>query len=153
MRFIADAMFGKLARWLRMSGYDTLYCDSYDDSDIISLAKKEKRVIITRDKKLFRKAIKRGIKVIFLPARDFVTNLKILEKEHGLNFHAEPIFARCAVCNGELEKIGKEEAEENKVIEKISRKYELWRCRECKKIYWHGSHWKNIEKIIERVKI
>lgn len=153
MKFIVDAMFGKLARWLRMSGYDTLYCDNYDDSEIINLAKREKRVIITRDKKLFRKALKLGVKAIFLPARDFVTNLKILEKEHGLSFHSEPVFARCAICNGELERVGEDEIEKgSEEIKRISREYELWKCRECGKIYWHGSHWKNIEKIIERVK-
>lgn len=150
-KFIVDAMFGRLARWLRMSGYDALYEKDITDAEMIETAKKEGRTIITRDRKFYQKAKKEGAKVIFLAGRDFLTNLKLLEAEHGLEFRAEPSLARCAICNGELERIGAEEARKSIAGFEFSPS-ELWKCSKCGKIYWEGAHWKNIESMVRKIK-
>lgn len=151
MKFMVDAMFGRLARWLRMSGYDALYEKDASDAKMIEAAKKEGRIIITRDRNLYQKANREGAKIIFLAGRDFLTNLKLLEAEHGLEFKAEPELARCAICNGELEKISADEAGKKMSNFELP-SGELWKCSKCGKIYWKGAHWKNIESTVKKIK-
>jgi len=151
MKFIIDAMFGRLARWLRMSGYDTIYEKDISDAEMIETAKKGSRTIITRDRNLYQKAKKEEAGVIFLAGRDFLTNLKLLKSEYSIEFKSEPSFARCAVCNGELGKINADEAA------KEMSKFELppsalWRCSKCGKIYWKGAHWKSIEGMVAKIR-
>ena len=61
MKFLADGMLGKLARWLRMLGHDVIYLVEFDDSELLELAKKEERVLLTKDLDLYKRAIGRGL--------------------------------------------------------------------------------------------
>ena len=141
LKFIVDSMFGKLARRLRMLGYDTIYAKDMEDRKILEIAEDEGRILITRDKKLLEYATEAYI--IDMPDVDIEDQIQILVEELNLNTeNIEP--TRCPMCNGLLEEIDKE-----KVKDKVGEKaYEandkFWECKECEQIYWKGTHWDHV---------
>lgn len=136
-KFIVDAMLGKLARWLRILGYDTFYFRGIEDWKIIKIAEETKRIIITRDKGLCIRARKKGLECFMVfPDEDLVDILAKLSLKYKIDLTADPNFSRCTECNGILEKI-----DDNK-----------WRCTKCGKEYWKGSHWKTIEDTLIKAK-
>jgi uncharacterized protein with PIN domain len=155
MKFIVDAMLGKLAKWLRILGYDVLYSNKYSDWQILRRAEKEGRVIVTRDKTLYRRAIKKGLTAILTPYgedADLVDALAAVALSTGISLDFDPSRTRCPICNVRLERISKAEAL-SYVPKDIWSKYdEFWRCPKCGKIYWRGRHWKTITDKLERAK-
>lgn len=144
MPFLADAMLGKLARWLRIMGYDTLYDPYLDDPSLVKLAGGEGRILLTRDGDLFRRAAREGVKAVLL------TNLSIegeLEELSKLLVDEVPTESRCPICNGTLAEIQGPVA----MVTGIPQGKDLWRCLGCGKVYWHGSHWKGISSTISRL--
>ncbi|MHC1636267.1 MAG: DUF5615 family PIN-like protein [Candidatus Methanospirareceae archaeon] len=160
-RFLTDRMLGKLTTWLRILGYDTIYAGSIkwgkgdEDRSIASLAKKEGRVLLTRDKGLANLAKKEGVRCVYLKADNVIEQLRELLR-HGMNINLEPTMVRCSECNKEIRRV--KEVEEDLLRSKdyvpkdmIGRK-EFWICDNCGKIYWEGSHWRNIEGQLEKLK-
>jgi len=152
MRFVVDAMFGRLARWLRMSGYDTIYDTELKDGRMIGIAREEGRVLITRDRDVHARAVREGVRALFLRSGDFLHQLRQLEEELGIAFRDTPELARCPVCNGELEWADKKDIRA-KLPEKVVERYdEFWACRDCGKVYWQGGHWSNIQETLRRLR-
>lgn len=155
MRFIVDAMLGKLAKWLRILGYDTLYSNKYSDWEILRRAERDGRVVVTRDKTLYKKAVKKGIQAILTPygdGVDLVDTLAAVALSTGISLDFDPSRTRCPVCNTGLVRISKAEAL-SYVPEDVWRKYEeFWRCPKCGKVYWRGRHWETITDKLERAK-
>jgi|Deesub1362A_J573_1020465.scaffolds.fasta_scaffold00166_32 hypothetical protein len=146
MRFIADSMMGKLARWLRLSGYDVLYSRYYSDEEVLNKA--AKRVILTRDAELAEKALKSGREVILFSSNSLQDQLRQLIRNKGIVLKETPENSRCPLCNGEIKKLEKGKVK-NKVPGGILAVVEeFWECRDCGKIYWHGSHWDKIKKTV-----
>ncbi|MDT7861455.1 MAG: DUF5615 family PIN-like protein [Saccharolobus sp.] len=132
-KFIVDAMLGRVARWLRIMGYDTLYSNKFEDWKILKIAESQNRIIITRDRGLYRRSIKRGLKCILLDAdSDIVHNLAYIAYKSKIDLSVNIDATRCAICNSLLKKVS-----ENR-----------WICPKCKKEYWKGKHWKTIEEVI-----
>ncbi len=147
--FIVDGMLGNLARWLRILGYDTMYCP-LSDNIILEKAESEKRILLTKDKALFRSAIRKGVKSMLIDGGDIVDIL--LNIALTLNIRVKPQkTSRCPICNGHLN-----EVESNNVINLVpknilSKNSVFWICRSCGKVYWHGSHWRLIASTLSRV--
>lgn len=144
--FLADVHLGKLARYLRLLGFDTLYNNRWEDDEIAGLAEKEKRIVLTRDLGLLKRArIKRG----YWPRS---SSPKKQTREIIKHFQLEPLidtFKRCTVCNGIIEATSKEEIEQVLKPE-IRNLYEtFFRCRSCGRIYWKGSHWEGMNRTIK----
>ena len=139
-RFIADHMLGKLARWLRLMGYDVLYpSPAMCDDDIAWLADKEHRILLTRDRVLAGRA--RG--AILVESDMLEEQLAELKNRIGLSVELE--LSRCSVCNAPIELVDHGFAR-NKVPEKILIAFdEFWYCRRCRKFYWYGSHVENMQ--------
>ena len=144
MRFIADAMLGKLARWLRLMGYSVLYDVDLDDSKIIEIS--GGRTVLTRDQKLYSKLRKDGHKAILIKDTDIKGQLTQLQKD-GIKLRVAPLKARCPLCNGKIKKIKRDKIKVN-VPEDAT---EFFVCSRCQNIYWEGSHWKNIKDTIKDV--
>ncbi len=151
MNFVADRMLGKLAKQLRMLGYDTIYYRREDAYRLIKLAREEGRVILTRNTKLFpRTPEDRIIKITedrpFLQARELI--------QKGLiSLSEENLFSRCLLCNVLLDGIPREEAE-GKVPDFIFyQQKEFYRCSQCQRIYWQGSHQENMKRNIDELRI
>ncbi|MBI5253540.1 MAG: Mut7-C RNAse domain-containing protein [Euryarchaeota archaeon] len=145
MKFIADSMLGRLARWLRLSGYDVAYANDVSDNSILEHAKSG-RILLSKDKKLCEKAKNMSIDATLVTSDNILEQLKQVVRERKLIIRSAPEFSRCPMCNSDVEEIKKEKIKDRvpkTVFERIS---EFWECRSCGKIYWHGGHWKNIRE-------
>ena len=150
--FIVDAMLGKLAKKLRLLGYDSLYSSNMEDDKIIRIAKNENRIIITKDVLLSQKAEKNQIGNVQITKENEIDQfLQINEKADLGKCTVSGDNSRCSVCNGELQY-----AEKNDVSDKVpsgvfENMNDFWICKECKKIYWEGTHIKNLKKFTAKL--
>ncbi len=153
-RFIVDRMLGKLATWLRIAGYDTLYIGDFevDDEDKYLLENHRDRILLTRDKRLYKASVKTGRSAILIESEKVEEQIRQLKK---LGYKFEILMDRCSVCNTPLRKPSDEEAlrvmKREGISEDLREKYELWYCEKCDKLYWMGSHWRNMVKFLRRV--
>lgn len=150
-KFVADSMLGKLARWLRMSGYDVVYSNDLEDEELLELAASEGRVLLTRDRELYQRAVKRKVDVELVTSNDFVERLRQLREKRKLTIRDSPAYSRCPVCNGELEKVEKKEIEGEVPEGVFEANVDFWRCKACKKVYWKGSHWEKIGDVVKKL--
>ncbi len=144
-------MLGRLARWLRLYGYDTLY-GIEDDDEIVRIALREDRIILTRDSALTERAKKLGVKAFLLSSNSLegqVEELKRLGVEFGELF---PANAHCPKCNGPLRRASKEEVR-GKVPPKVYERYdEFYVCERCGQIYWPGRQWEEMLKMDRKLR-
>ncbi len=140
MLFFADAMLGKLTRWLRILGFDTEYSPQFTDEDILEKAKREGRVILTRDSTLHKEALRSGVKSILMQQDGIDAMLRELSPYLTEN----PAESRCPQCNVPLV------LAEPGINATIPTHPEgpVWLCPSCGKLYWHGSHWEGIMRTL-----
>lgn len=147
IRFIVDAMLGKLTKKLRVFGYDSIYSSDTDDNEIINIAKKENRIIITKDSQLARQGIKNKVNVIEIIGNDEIEQFLQINKKVKLGkCVASGKSSRCTACNGELKSIDKNIAKEKVPPRVLEQTNEFWKCKNCQKIYWEGTHIQNLQK-------
>ena len=149
MRFIADIMVGKLARYLRMAGNDVVYINDIKDDEIIEIAKKEDRIILTRDRLMLERRDCKNhlIKSLFIKDDKLENQLRQVRDAFAINI--KPDLKRCIDCNSLLEEISKK-AVEGKVPDYVFKTQENFLfCRNCKKYYWKGTHFENIYKFFK----
>ena len=84
MKFLADGMLGKLARWLRMLGHDIIYSVQFNDSEILELIKKDKRVLLTKDLELYKRAIGRGLDAYYVEGKNESERLAEVAKRYNI---------------------------------------------------------------------
>lgn len=147
-RFILDAHLGKLAKYLRMLGFDTLYSNHFKDNEIISLAETSHHIILTRDKSLLTSSkIKRGCYVRAIHPHE---QLKEIVRRFDLTKQFKS-FTRCMTCNAPLSKVDK-----NSILSKIPTEVasvfnDFYYCRTCDKVFWKGSHFRRMEQYIREL--
>ncbi len=146
MIFVADAMLGRLAKWLRFLGYDVLYFRDIDDRDLVRIARAEGRVLLTRDRTLAERFNVRSM----------------LIRSDGLREQLLEVFSRfppgegaprrCMKCNVPLEPVAEKTEVRDLVPEYIYIHHDLFqRCPLCGGVYWQGSHARNIMEVIEEL--
>ncbi len=145
MKFVADVMLGKLARFLRMMGQDVLYFEKAEDNFLIYVAKESNRVLLTRDTRLWKDAVSAKAKSLLLRSNYVKEQVKEVFEATKI----KPVRARnCPSCNGALKKKAKYEIE-GLVPEFVwNRNSDFWMCERCGKIYWSGSHIRNFVKFL-----
>jgi uncharacterized protein with PIN domain len=157
MRFLTDGMLGKLTRWLRMAGHDVVYVGELEipgekqDPYLLERAKRERRVLLTRDVELYRRAGKGGVRCLLIRGSSLPSQLREISQECRLRIEINPEKSRCPVCNGELRRKKKEEVKDLLPPGVLRGRRTFWECSECGKVYWRGSHWENILKTVEEV--
>jgi hypothetical protein len=142
-RFILDVHLGRLAGYLRMLGFDTLYRNDYDDPTLADLSRSQRRILLTRDRGLLkRSAVTHGY---LLRAADPGEQLAEIVRRFDLaGLLAE--FTRCMRCNGLLDPVPKASVE-HRLLPKTRRYYdEFATCRDCGRIYWKGSHYEDMRR-------
>ncbi len=149
--FFADAMLGRLARWLRIMGYDVVLADNeMADGEILrALQHDGERILLTRDRLLARRAESAGITCLFIQPDSLDEQMAFLSDSVGLS--ASLIFTRCPHCGAVLRPISKEQAARSGKVPagSLENSNTFWRCPSCGSYYWNGSHWR---KIIERLR-
>jgi len=149
LRFIADGMLGKLTRWLRMLGHNVKYSNKLDDPQLILIAKREGRVLLTRDLELYQQATARGVQAYYVNGVNEAEDLAKLAKRFGINLDVDMKISRCPKCNAQVKPVPKEKVA-GKVEETTFSYYnEFWECPKCGQIYWQGAHWTRIIKTLE----
>lgn len=147
-RFVCDVHLGRLAAYLRMVGFDTLFPEDYRDEELARISSEEDRILLTRDRGLLKRSIvKRGYSV---RATDPWQQLEEVIRRFDL-YDAIERFRRCAACNGVLEDVAKADILDQ-LPQKTAGYYEEFRrCTMCGKIYWRGSHYEQIDQLVERL--
>ncbi len=150
MKFIVDRMLGKLAKGLRMLGYDTIYYRGEDAHQLTQLARQEGRVILTRNTKLIPK--RSEDRILWVTEDKPLSQLRELIQKRCISLDEENLFSRCLLCNAPLDEIPREEVE-GKVPDFIFyQQKEFLQCPQCRKIYWQGTHQENMKRRIERLR-
>ena len=148
MKFILTRELGRLAKWLRILGFDTAYEVEGSVSSLIIEALRESRIIITRNHRL---PASRGIKTVLLKAETIKEQLGEVLETLKITPVPESMFSRCIICNEELLEIEKEVIK-NKVPEfvfKTQTRFII--CPQCKRIYWQGTHWGNVQNTLKEI--
>jgi hypothetical protein len=147
-RFVVDNHLGRLAVYLRMLGFDTLYRNDYDDDELAQIAGLDERILLTRDQRLLmRNQVRRGYWV-----RSKIPHEQIVEvlRRFGLGDQVVP-FKRCMRCNGLLQPVDKEVVLHR--LEPLTRQYfdQFRICSDCSQVYWQGSHYERMAQLIDQV--
>jgi len=157
MKFLIDAMLGRLARFLRIFGYDTVFANDleelYDISPIPDLklkqfARESHRIVITKDLQFYHSLCDNRVYLKGVGVYNYLSQLK---SELGLDYNFDPKKTRCSVCNSEMKMVTDKELIRNSVKTETYHNFnEFYRCinPSCEKIFWKGSH---IEDIISRL--
>jgi uncharacterized protein with PIN domain len=147
-RFVIDVNLGALARRLRMLGFDCLYRNDYKDDEIADISVAEKRIILTRDRGL----LKIGKITHGYWLRSQIPEKQIEEVLQRLDLYSQVSpFYRCISCNGAMEPVSKSEIIDE--LEPLTKKYynEFYRCLQCGKIFWKGSHYESMLRRIKKI--
>lgn len=147
-RFVADVMLGRLARWLRFLGFDTVYSPSMTDGALIRIAREEGRIILTRDTRL--------VKIKGLGRFLLISSNEVLDQLHETIRAFELVrfdhFSRCVACNGALRIIEDKSVVKDSVPEYVFLHHDVfWECEECGKIYWEGSHPQKFREVVRDI--
>jgi len=150
--FLADAMLGSVARKLRIFGFDTLYIKHIHDDEILKIGIEGNRVILTCDKELFKRIVKAGVHGVLLKCSDDCEDIvHILSKYQITSINFSTRNSRCSVCNGLLLK-KKRINVKNHVPPKVMKSHkEFFKCSNCSKIYWDGSHLTRIRSLSRNI--
>ena len=147
-RFVLDNHLGRLAAYLRMLGFDCLYQNDYEDEELAEAAQAEDRILLTRDRRLLmRKAVAYGY---CLRSLDSIQQLSEVIRRFDLTHRIIP-FHRCIRCNHPLEPVAKEAVIDR--LEPLTKLYfdEFQICPACKQIYWKGSHYEKMQRLIKQI--
>lgn len=153
-QFIVDAMLGKLALWLRLTGHDTIYSTEIHDDDILNIAEREDRVLLTADAKLHERSQQRGINALLLRGNVDERVARVFS-EFEIQPHIDPSNSRCSKCNGTLEELNNTTKEKIKdlVHKQTYNHYDtFWYCKDCQSVYFQGGQWENINEYMERIR-
>jgi hypothetical protein len=151
-KFLADAMLGNIARKLRLFGFDCKYFATIKDDQLLSIAKSEDRIIVTKDHEIANVCKKQNISVLELFGKDEADQIVEICKKTGMSkCKIDTVDIRCTVCNGVVQSIDKE-----KILDRIPTKVaqnmqQFWLCDSCNHIYWMGTHIRNLQKFIDEV--
>ena len=150
-KFIADRMLGTLTRYLRFMGYDTtsanglLEGDKKEDTVLLRIARQEHRLLLTRDAELARRG---EASALLIRSEEVMEQVQQLIDRHLVKRRLA--MSRCSLCNTELREANSCEIEKTAYAPKDWRNLSFFWCQRCKKLYWNGSHGKQLEQRVER---
>ena len=147
--FLLDAHLGRLAKYLRMLGFDVRYhADDPGDAALAGIAADEGRVLLSRDRGLLERAlVQQGY---FVQATDPEAQLADVVERFGLREHARPL-TRCLRCNGLLEPVSKDDVAEALPPQTRRHVEAFYRCMGCEQVYWEGSHYRRMQQFVLRL--
>jgi len=150
MKFIATKELGRLAKWMRILGFDTEYFQEENYSKLKILALRDERIILTRNTHLSRP---RGIKLVQVKHDLLSEQLLDVSKELDLKSDKDLMFSRCTICNVALEPVEKEKVKDKIPEYVFNTQSKFIQCPTCLRVYWSGTHWGNVEKTLKETGI
>jgi uncharacterized protein with PIN domain len=149
VKFIVDGMLGKLTRWLRMLGQDVKYSTQLDDDELVAMAEKEHRILLTRDTDLYKRASAKGVGAFYVAGKTEAEKLAELAERFGISLTIDLSRSRCPRCNAKILLTPKEKIAGKVEKNTFSFYSEFWECPSCGHVYWQGAHWKGIRATLE----
>jgi uncharacterized protein with PIN domain len=153
-KFAVDGMLGKIAKKLRIFGFDTLYLADTDDDAIIKICSDGKRVFLTRDRELYNRSRKANIPCFLINLENELESLIAIMKEYDIGYilHVPNKNTRCTLCNGDLEIVSNSSPLADAVPKKVFESIDIFfKCMDCQKIYWSGKHVKEINCLVDEI--
>ena len=145
LRFIADVHLGRLAHYLRMLGFDTLYDNAYTLAEQVRRAMPLNRMMLSRDPLLYKRS--QGMPFYLVRSEDPREQLQTLLHDLKLLPCMRP-FTRCMACNGVLEPVEKSAIEARLLPNTRAAYQEFWQCIHCSRLYWKGPHYQRMQTLI-----
>lgn len=147
-KFVLDVHLGKLARRLRLLGFDTLYSNLYSDNELVQISQHENRIILTRDINLLKnKAITHGYWIRNILVQEQLQEVVV---RFELKSKISP-FTRCLECNGLILGKSRHDIQDQKALHDMTEIPDtLYECQQCHKIYWMGSHFDRLQAIVKK---
>ena len=145
-KFIVDVNVGRLAKWLRVLGYDALFVPDIDDGALVRIAQNEGRIVLTRDGHLLeRRLFTSGqVKAVRILGDQFMEQVRQVVAEMGLAMDND--FSRCIECNVALNGVDREQVGDRVPPYVFQTQKEFKECPVCRKLYWRGTHWRNMRQ-------
>ncbi|UCE18270.1 MAG: Mut7-C RNAse domain-containing protein [Gemmatimonadota bacterium] len=147
IKFIADTMLGRLAKWLRILGYDTLYPGQESDQRLARIAAEEGRILLTRDTEL---ASRKGFRKLLVDSDRLAEQLSQVIEAFHLKTN-DRILSLCLLCNCPLREIQKDSVRDKVPPYVFQTQSRFFQCPECDKIFWPGTHLDHIRTELERL--
>jgi uncharacterized protein with PIN domain len=147
-RFVLDSHLGKLARLLRLLGFDSLYRNDFEDAEIVDVALEQRRIVLTRDRGILKQSrVTHGYCVRSSAPAD-----QVREVVARFDLHARIApFSRCTMCNGTI-RVVREEDVADRIPTRARREHDEFRaCEGCGRVYWKGSHYARLLALVERL--
>jgi uncharacterized protein with PIN domain len=149
LKFVIDGMLGKLARWLRMMGHDVKYSNSLGDSELLTIAKKEQRTLLTRDFELYQHAVTKEVDAFYVQGQTEEQRLAELAKRFGISLEIDMATSRCPKCNTQVKPVSKKKVASRVEKSTFEHYTEFWECPKCGQVYWQGAHWTKIRETLK----
>ena len=151
-KLIVDSNVGKLAKWLRMMGYDTLFFNNIEDDELIDIALEEGRVVLTKDTQIVKRRVATNgqLKIILTKDDDPKKQLRQVVKALKLDCYLSQ-FTRCLECNQNLVPKSKEEVKELVPPYVFLTQTQYMQCPSCLRVYWRGTHWQRMKKELAEI--
>ena len=150
--FIVDSNAGKLARWLRMMGYDALFFNDIEDGRLVDMAMKEGRVVVTRDTQIAKRRVVANGSLRVILTRDDDPRRQLLQVMKELSLDCRQMqFTRCLECNRRLKPRSKEEVRDLVPPYVFSTQTQYMQCPSCSRVYWQGTHGQRLKGALEEI--
>jgi uncharacterized protein with PIN domain len=120
------------------------------DAELVTVSKKEKRALITRDLELYKQATAKGIDALYLEGQTGEEKLAEVARRFGISLNVNMAKSRCSKCNVRVKPIPKENVADKVENSTYAHYDEFWQCPKCGQIYWQGAHWTRIRRTLEK---
>ncbi len=145
-RFVADVMLGRLAKWLRIAGFDVLYSNRFTDEELVELSRRDGRILLSRDTRLLvRRAVRRFVFLESDDVRDQIRQIFRIARVGDL----PRLLTRCLACNEPLSEVVRESVRGSVPPYVYETQTHFKSCRRCRKIYWAGTHRQSVVRTLE----
>jgi uncharacterized protein with PIN domain len=145
-KFIVDCMLGKLAKWLKILGFDALFFSRIEDDELLALARKEGRILLTKDTGLVQRA--QNVETLFLESDEWPDQVRQVLAHFDLREKVRP-HTRCIDCNVPLKNLPKQNAKNLVSPFVFERADSFALCPDCGRVFWRGTHFEDMEAKIQ----
>ena len=132
-----------------MMGHDVEYSNSMDDSELLTIAKKDHRILLTRDFDLYRHAVNKEVDAFYVEGQTEQERLAELAARFDIRLEIDMTTSRCPKCNTQVKPVSKKEVATRVEKNTFENYTEFWECPNCGQVYWQGAHWTKIKETLK----